>query len=724
MLGWGQLLVTPYVLAGMVFGYLVAYWYLLPSTWGDESENPNWKRISRALGTLFALSLIGGLAVTPFVNFRFADGRGSSFLSTYAREVIKSMSGRTWLVTDGAFDAQLMIAANDLHCRVRVLNANAGSQDVYMKYVADQFDSPRLKNLARIGMFPLLQEWLKTTPEAISDVAVLSTPDIWVGSGFSALPNRLVFLGAKNLQETDPEKVFLEHERFWKEAAPVILSKASRAALLEYSKQRVVRHMGLVANNLGVFMEDMQRKDEAFKAYSKAREIDAGNISALLNQITMIENGYPTSSAETIKGELKKILAGRNARLSIWSLSLDYGYVRSPQAFVQLGWVWALSGQPGLAVSGLKRAMDLLPENKKSMLKQTLAGIRLSQDEDEESETLYKELLMENPENVTALVGLTRIASKKGDQQHAQELLLKAKQAGLSEERLALEQASLYVRAGDLKQARSLLQERVGSKPRSDAVGTMLLGILIRQNDERTLQEYLDKMEAVEGKDGAFVLALARGHLAVKQNDWNAARSHFEQAIARNPDNVYILESLLRLDVMLMKADQADADVKKLLRADPDNAFGNYILGTLQLKDKNYGLAEDAFRKSLQKNKTPLVLNDLAWLLQERGSYEEAEKLARAAIDAYDKTFQPWDTLGVILMRTRRLDEAEQAFQKALSFFDGDFNLFLHMAELYVMKKNKGRASELIQTITDKKIRLSLEDQSKLEGIRRLAEEL
>ena len=88
--------------------------------------------------------------------------------------------------------------------------------------------------------------------------------------------------------------------------------------------------------------------------------------------------------------ELDMLLRTLESKLRVWSLARHSGYVRMPQAYADLGWTWALSGQPGLAVAGLRKAMELMPEGHRSQLKQTLAGLYLAQEDDARSAALYR----------------------------------------------------------------------------------------------------------------------------------------------------------------------------------------------------------------------------------------------------------------------------------------------------------------------------------------------
>jgi Flp pilus assembly protein TadD len=124
-------------------------------------------------------------------------------------------------------------------------------------------------------------------------------------------------------------------------------------------------------------------------------------------------------------------------------------------------------------------------------------------------------------------------------------------------------------------------------------------------------------------------------------------------------------------------------------------------------------------RRSLGTERTAPALNDLAWLLARKGEYGEAEKMAREAIELNDKLYQAHDTLGVIMMKSKRLDEAEKAFSKALSIYDGNPDVQMNMAELQAAKGNKTQALKIVGKLAEKRTQFSEESQQRLDELSR-----
>jgi tetratricopeptide (TPR) repeat protein len=174
------------------------------------------------------------------------------------------------------------------------------------------------------------------------------------------------------------------------------------------------------------------------------------------------------------------------------------------------------------------------------------------------------------------------------------------------------------------------------------------------------------------------------------------------------------MEWILRLDFMLVDKESAETHARQLLRADRDNGFANYIMGSLMLERGRRDAAEDYLRRSVGSTRSPEALNDLAELLRKTGNYEEAEKQARAAIDLAPDFYVTYDTLGGVLSDTDRLAEAEKAYLKALDLFKEDLRVHLNLAKLLHRQGKNVEARELVAQINPRRNELPPAEQEEL----------
>jgi tetratricopeptide (TPR) repeat protein len=357
-----------------------------------------------------------------------------------------------------------------------------------------------------------------------------------------------------------------------------------------------------------------------------------------------------------------------------------------------------------MAADNLKKAMELVDTGEQGSLKADLAGVYLGQRRDEESEALYFELLVEDPENTRALMGLARIAALKGEFEQGRSLLGRAEKAGAVAEALAMERAVHMVLQSDDEGARKEIEALIKQGEASLSAWNLLADIQIRSGDWGGVERSADRLRAVKGGDA--LAAELRAMLALKDADIDSARRYYTEALAAQPGKLSLLERALRLDLTAGDLPAAENHARSILQADIGHSLANYVIGAARLADQEYALAEDAFRRSIERERLPQALNDLAWLLAQQQEYDEAEGLAREAVAARPKMHQAWDTLGEILLRQGKLEEAQEALQKALSMAS-DVGILLHMAQLQAAKGDKEHALEIMAMIADKTGRLS-----------------
>lgn len=716
LLGPWRLLVTPYVLLAVVFGYLAAYWFLLPRMFLTDDEEPSHVRWRERAGWIPAGILLAAAVAAGVLNFPRADARAAGAVNGYARAVVESCGTRTWLLTDGALDDNLLIAARDAGRPLRTISLRNGNNASYLRAVGRSFTNPRLRSLAEVDLLALLREWMDSDTNFAGQVAFMVWPDLWLSGGFQPVPDRVVFVGVRADEPFDPEPAWPAHQAFW--ARPFIEDlKAARTdymmgAMADYA----LRTLSMAANNLGVVLEDAGWQKQAYQAYAQALELYKDNVSAMLNQATMVDRGYAAPDAEKVRGDLKAVAESMKGRVQMWALSRTCGYVRIPQAYADMGMAWALSGAPGMAVAGFKRAIELEP-GAKDKLTYGLAAAYVAQDQSREGESLYRQLLEKNPADVRALVGLSRLLALGGKTDEATALLDRAVKAGLAKDRATMEYSVLYLAAGDLPRARIALQELVELKPDLQTAWAMLAAVLIQQRDTKALDDCERKLQRVKEKD--FLVLFVLGQIALQKADTVGARIFFDQVQALRPSNPHVLEQLLRLDIREGREDLAGQHVRNLLLLDPNHAFGNHVLGSLQLKRKELALAENSLRKSVERVRSPEALNDLAWVLQERGSLEEAEGVVRESLKANEKSAAAWDTLGMILMKRGKFDEAESAFKTSVSLFADDLGVQTHLALLYAKKGDVAKAAELAEDLLGRGSELSPADREQLRDLTR-----
>ncbi len=693
-----MLLVTPYVLSASVFGYLLAYWFLLPAIWWEESET-TWKIMVRErLGLVIALALLCFAVVAPFKNISITDARSSAVMDQYADAVIDALDGRSWLLTGGDVDSHVMIAARDRGVDLTIVNLRSGNQR-YRDYVASKFDDLRLRTLARVGMRPLVREWFRIDSDIEQSVAVLNRPDLFLGAGMDYIPNKVLYLGTRRRESLDGAEMFRTHVQFWDSFLPVVANaRQSRTGMGAFADNLMLQ-FGKLANNLGFLLEDLGKDALAYRSYMSVREIDPQNISAVMNLAGMIRRGYEGGDAEEIEAQIKNFALDRT-KYRIDTISARYGYVRVPSAFADMAWLWLQSGQHDIAQELLKRGLALGGE-KSRLMWIALARIYATGDDYAQSMEIYKKMIEQNPESPMALLGMARIMMESREYAAAEEYINAAEMMGGRKTFVDLERAMLMLAKGDLAAARKKLEELIELKPKWAVAWALLANVISQQGDHEALELCVRSIDAQQVK--GFAISLTLGRIEEEQNELGNARAHYSKALRIQPGSLLLLQLLLGLDVRQGRSDLGLGHARQLLALDSENAAAHLVLASLYMKNDDYELAEHSLRTCLKSGRSASLLNELAWVVAKQGRYKEARTYALEALGVDQESSSAWDTLGVIKMRMGELDEADDAFKKSVALNDEDLRVMLHIAELEKLKGNSARAKELVKMLQERK---------------------
>lgn len=133
----------------------------------------------------------------------------------------------------------------------------------------------------------------------------------------------------------------------------------------------------------------------------------------------------------------------------------------------------------------------------------------------------------------------------------------------------------------------------------------------------RGIAWWLDKWTAV------VLLVLGRNR---------AAEAVFDRMLARWPDDAYALSSRAHLLAQRGAREQALADARRVVELHPDRSAADWF---------NY-----------------------AFLLEDAGHYDDAERAFRRAVELDPKLDRAWYGLGLVLIRQQRFDEAVAALKR------------------------------------------------------------
>ena len=750
------------VLVAVTAGYLAAYWYLLARAPAPTAEDAK-ARPEAALGRRFAPALLGVflgvLALAALVNAFGASRDRGAYADICANEILDRMGARTWLVTDGLLDDHLRVAAASRGKALNLVCLQRDMDDAYLKELSALVRAKGLKagnaNLAlsiELGVLPFLQDWFSGDPKVSEQAAIFGVPDFWYMAERQPVPECLFFGGVRDVKkDVDGEKALAAFKAFWEKMAPVLHAEkrtGSRAIAkaedpVDALRLQLRRHVGFVANNLGVVLQDLGRDQDAFALYELVlKDIDCDNICALFNEFEMARAGFPAAVARKaeIEKQLKAVVDDPKRRYVLWSLSRYYGYIRSPEVFARMGYAWARSGQTGNAIAQVQRAIDFVPADRQAGLLNMMAAIYASGNQEQKSREVYGKVLAGDAANHDALMGLTRLALQKGEVAEAKEHLAKAVKAAKSPESSGFDWALLHLINNDLSAARLSLQKVTDLQPKSLQAWALLSGVLLQQLDaakdgparKKILEELegviLPKMESVAESPRDYFVQMTRALVLMRKgkDHQKAARDALVAAAATRPDAAVVGDMILNLDIAMDDGASAEKHARQVLRQDRRSKLANYVMGSLRLKEGDYMTAETFLRLSVEQDQ-PLAAaqNDLAEVLRRLQRPAEAEAFARAAVRTAPDLYVAWETLGSALLdQNKGLDDAESYVKKAIDLCKketkvSDVRMQITLARVQIAKGDLGRARATLRTVRGRQGELSKYDLGEVEKLQK-----
>ncbi len=738
VVGQGVLPVVSYALMAMVCGYLVAYWYLLKAverTRRDQEVMILTKRVGKWTGHVLVWPLAALVAVAAVVNVFEADGHRGRGADACAQELLQRMGSRTWVVTDGLLDNHIAILARVRGQKVHLLCLQRDMDKVYQRRLVRIIEREnmfrgsrqRMLNTLDLGLLPFLQDWLANDPEVASQLVIFSVPDLWYGAGLLPIPDLFFFSGARDTTRLDAGALVADHMALWGRLEKTVPRTAHPDDPMSFFNNQLRRQMGFVGNNLGVVMEEMGRTNEADAVYQRVRQLDPDNVSVLFNRFELARRLKDDKRSVAAEKDLKDFLARDKRQYALYSLSRYYGYIRSPELFARLGWVWALSGQTGAGLVGMRKAGDLLPPASQIALEHSMAAIYLLQDDRAKSEELYRNILEKDPANRQALRSMARMAVAEGALEKAKAWLDKIQKTGVAQNQLGVEWAAIHLSAGEaalaatnmpaaiasFSQARMQLQETVDLQPNNLQAWGMLAVVQLQQAAvERAakrdaapffkeVEQTIEKMDKIAGSPDQYFIQIVKAQLAMARGreHYRIAREAFIRASILRPDVPRLNDVILQLDIALADQPMAERHARAVLRVNRRHALANYVIGSLRLQAGEYGEAEDFLRRSVESEPLPVALNDLAETLRRIRKFAEAEKFARQATVKSPNLYVAWETLAALLMDQNRLADAEVAMNEAASRNKDDARVQVSMARLQFLKGDLDRTREIIKQV-------------------------
>ena len=319
------------------------------------------------------------------------------------------------------------------------------------------------------------------------------------------------------------------------------------------------------------------------------------------------------------------------------------------------------NGQQQVALNWLSSNLD----NFENDFNLRLVYARLLTDarEFEKARNQFKQLLETAPQNPDVLYALGLLSLQSNNLDEGDDYFRKLIKIGERKQEARYYLGRIAEERGDLEAA---AKHYTGVESGQNYIDAQIrMGFLLTKQDQT--QKALDHLESIQpmNDQDRRLLTQARAEILIREESYQEAMAIYNKALEHNADDTELLYSRAMLAEKMDKLELLERDLRAIIQQDPDNAQALNALG--------YTLADRTNR------------------------LKEAHELIKRALEVSPNDFYILDSMGWVLYRMGRLEEAERYLRKALKQRN-DPEVAAHLGEVLWVKGEREAAREVWDT--------------------------
>ncbi len=309
-----------------------------------------------------------------------------------------------------------------------------------------------------------------------------------------------------------------------------------------------------------------------------------------------------------------------------------------------------------------ERALELDPDFSPGRL--NLAKIDRLQGNYLAAESIYNQLLSDDPTNAKLMLELARTSEAAGDRKQA---LIWARDA-VAADRESFEIAGflidLYLKEKDYEAAANLAYEQEKLYPENLYVLGKQLTILDAQQDFANMRTVLKRMAAAARFDVDWLLEIGdRQAYAGYPND---AHYSFSKVLQADPYNLKAQFWLGELELKMGKPGDAHKRAVTILERYPDSGFGYLMLGNVQAARRQFADAVQSFRDAMDRDPRADTALKLHQALRFAGEADAAETVLKNWLKNEPDAMWAQEALADHYRQVGKLKLAQQHYERFL----------------------------------------------------------
>ncbi len=342
----------------------------------------------------------------------------------------------------------------------------------------------------------------------------------------------------------------------------------------------------------------------------------------------------------------------------------------------------------------LEQVLVLAPKNDNAAM--TYAALLNQLGQEAEALAWLEDTLKENENNFNLRIFYARILTdlkRFEDAKHQFELLVAQEPANPD---VLFSLGLLYLQASSLKDAEDCFIRLSEIKGHGDDASYYLGRITEEQND---LEKAGDWYRSVSGGNNYFNAQMRVGILLGKQEKIEEAQAHLQKIYTQNDQEK---STLIQAEAEMLSDVERYQDAMNVYdKALQDKYDTDLLYSRAMLAEKmdRLDILERDFRAIIERDaKNSQALNALGYTLADRTDrYDEAYEFIKRALEISPNDYYVLDSMGWILYRQGRLDEAIEFLNKALAKRN-DPEIAAHLGEVLWVKGDKQAAQEIWDT--------------------------
>lgn len=284
----------------------------------------------------------------------------------------------------------------------------------------------------------------------------------------------------------------------------------------------------------------------------------------------------------------------------------------------------------------------------------------------EVAESLWRQVLEINPNNMVAIIDLTNQLLKRGDYARAEALSVKAIQAN----------------------------------PNDPAPLEMLIQLKAAQKDWRAAQKGVEQLKTLS--QTALAAKYWEGFLAARQGHVQTAIKAYQEAFAVKPDHVQTLEALRQVYQDSGRRAELLAYLKKFVTQNPSVTPAQLLLAQAYSRDKDWAAAEAALSRAGENLPDDMDIKLKLVEVIARRDEARAETTLKSFIQTHPKQAALRFRLASLYIARQQYSEAVAALQEIVGLDPANkegLTAKLKLAELAWIRKDPGMAHTLLAEV-------------------------